>query len=324
MWTSRHRALRAALVVAALGLVALNVAFAWWGHARFLPAQNTRRAVAQGNGCVLIIGDSRMVAGIDVAAMQESLRGRGMDVCVANAAVGGLPPQGFPIVLRHMLEQTQPRLVLLGLSGHELAETGPVTRAQLAGNGAAMLWWGQWGDSAFLFPGWPLKHLDDGLVFHLSRVSPLGALASALWKRAQQLQTALTTPNEARVDRNTFGQKADMEALAQAWVHAPPSAPTSARAAPPAWWSAFEAQLAERKLPLAVVRIPMPAAYRAGHPAAVEQLNHLVAGHPGWRFGDLGVLPDGTEEDFPDGLHLGQHGASLFSQAIGQFVADGL
>ena len=64
---SATRALLISLGVLALGLVAANLALGRHATRHFVPAQRMQQAVAQGRGCVVVAGDSRMAAGVDTS-----------------------------------------------------------------------------------------------------------------------------------------------------------------------------------------------------------------------------------------------------------------
>ena len=71
--TPSTRGLMTSLLMFGSGLGSVDALLAHYAQSHFVPNQVLRAAVAAGDGCVVTIGDSRIAAGIDPAALASTL-----------------------------------------------------------------------------------------------------------------------------------------------------------------------------------------------------------------------------------------------------------
>src|SRR5262245_36808124 len=98
-------------------LIAAERTLAYFAPRFFLPTRKMEAALAQGPGCIVVLGDSRMEAGVDEASLSEALISSGHSSCVAKLTLGGVPLEGQVVALREYLRRGgKPRAVVLGIS----------------------------------------------------------------------------------------------------------------------------------------------------------------------------------------------------------------
>jgi len=334
---SATRALLISLGVLALGLVAANLALGRHATRHFVPAQRMQQAVAQGRGCVVVAGDSRMAAGVDDAVLANELRRRNVSPCVANISIGALQLPGIAVAIREYLHRGgAPRAVVLGISLERLLPAGaPVDASAFIGNEAISLGWSESGDVDLLFAdGWLASPaaFDRRFRFATARRTALGSYLSLGWQKVQAAQDVVTG---ARAQpRNQFGALGEMSAYgarmeedARARLARALSRPEAQRLDP--WFGALEDELAARHVPLLFVEVPMPASFRRAVTSTDQARlfrEWLVArlGARGESAIDLSSPDWLGDEYFPDHLHLSPRGAALFSTALGEQVAGKL
>src|SRR5436190_22382431 len=97
------RRLLFSVATAAVGLVAADRLLGWYGQRHFLPEQQMQAALSGGDGCILILGDSRMAAGLNQPVLHQALSQRGADRCIADLAIGATDVSGAFVAARHYL-----------------------------------------------------------------------------------------------------------------------------------------------------------------------------------------------------------------------------
>lgn len=327
--------LRLALGVFLCSLVACDRVVARVVPHHYIPEQRMNAALGRGPGCVVTAGDSRMVAGVDLAVLEPTLRSAGRDVCAANIAIGALPIHGISVALREYLRRGgRPQTVVLGLSEDMLIPLQePPDPSRFAGNDAISIAWSDSGDVDRLYSGFPLvniREFDDGLRFLFARQSALGTYASLIAYKVQTLQDRLLGRAQAP-SNNVFGADSDMDALAeqmqsraQRLLAETLTLPEQARLDPD--FSDIERRVHDVGAKLVVVELPMPDRYRTRVTESDAGRRYLawfssrVVSHGG-RFVDL-THPAWLEPSvFHDFLHLNEAGARLFSADLGRALA---
>src|SRR5262249_35828514 len=123
MWTSdRTRAFLALGILCAL-LLATDAGFAAFARRHYLPARKLEAALAPVHVDVLIAGDSRMVAALDVTAFKDGWRQCGDRTPeVADVSLGGVDIAGQAVAVRRFFERGGvSKLVVLGTVPESLA-----------------------------------------------------------------------------------------------------------------------------------------------------------------------------------------------------------
>jgi hypothetical protein len=196
----------------------------------------------------------------------------------------------------------------------------------MIGNQAVLLGWSHASDVTLLYPGFPCEHFDHGFRFLTQRSLATTAFGSLAWARVQSLQDRLVGKPSGTL--NQFGLVDDMEALARALtndVNDRIERYPERIALHPALLELV--RLAhERRVPVLLVEVPMPSAYRAAlgratrAPRLREALTDLVVSRGGSSV-NLGHPPWIDDTLFDDGLHLGRAGAELFTKDLSARVA---
>jgi hypothetical protein len=326
-------ALRWALATALLALLAADRLLDWRARRSFIPEQRMSEALSRGSGCVLVAGDSRMVAGVNERVMEHALRANGRNWCVASIAIGALPIHGVRVAFREYLERGgMPRMLVLGASEDSLlAGTAAPDPSALIGNEAVSLAWSEPSDVRRLYPDFPwgnLRAFDQGLRFLVARSSGLGSYASLVWQKVQAEQDRVT--GRARAS-NRFGALDDMEALghrmeatAREQLSQTMQRPPSARLHPALL--DIEDRARVRRIRFVLAELPMPAAYRSAVTETeagrryLEWLRERTAARGG-SFIDL-TRPNGIgPRHFADFVHLNTSGAERFSIELANAIA---
>jgi hypothetical protein len=325
--------LRLAVLVFLLSLIACDRLLARYALGHFIPEQRMRAALEAGPGCVVLAGDSRMVAGIELDTVKRGLEVGGRDDCVASIAIGALPIHGISVAVREYLRRGgRPRTLVLGASEDTLLPRAiPPDPTGFAGNEAISLAWSEAGDVGRLYPGFPFENVlvfDDGLRFSLARLTGFGTYASLVWQKVQAVQDRVSGRPRAT---NAFGAVADMDVLAEkmqatalgrlARTMSEPEPNRLDRA-----YSDIERRAQDAGAHFVVVELPMPDRYR-------DSVTESDAGR-GYRawFGERVARRAGTFIDltqpawrtpavFGDFLHLNADGARHFSLDLGQALA---
>jgi hypothetical protein len=327
-------ALLVALATAGAGLFAVDRGLAWYAPRHFIPEARMRAALARGDDCVVLAGDSRMVAGYDEAAFSSALGAAGRNDCLATIAIGALRVQGLALAIREYFERGgKPRLLVLGTAEDTLLPPDPpLDPSAFIGNEAILLAWSEPSDVARLYPGFPLQSVrafDQGVRFAWARSTGLGTYLSLVWQPIQAYQDRLT--GQARA-RNVFGALSDMEASGRRMVKEARGLLARALARPEAERLAPDFELILRTTAaagarLAVVELPMPAAYREAVTNSPEGRRYLT-----WLRDYLArrgaVLVDLTHpewlaaDQFSDFVHLNERGAAAFSHDLGRAIGE--
>jgi hypothetical protein len=327
------------LIVAALTFLAVLIAcdriLGRYGARHFLPQQKMDRAAAAGDGCILILGDSRMDAGFDSSAFHEGLRTTGRDHCVAQLAIGATTAAGHYFTVREYISGgRRPLVAVIGMAGDSLLGPQHAVRPdEMVGNQAIHLTWTKASDVFAEVPGFPTTNVatfDAGLRFLMARATSFGRYQSMVSIKTQRLARWLT--GQASESVNRFGALDDMARLEEG-LRADASARIAREMASPAserlgQWFPWTATLLEHHgVPIVAVELPMPEAYRK----SVAELPQTVA-YRTWLAGELhrrgGAWIDLSHETwledrlFGDPLHLGAQGATRFSQSLGRHLAS--
>jgi hypothetical protein len=323
MWTSdRGRSFLALGIFCAL-VVAADAAFAVFARGHYLPARKLEAALASRSADVVIAGDSRMVAALDVSAFRFGWQECGHPLpTVADLSLGGLDIAGQVVAARRFFERGgSARFLVLGTVPETLAYE-PTSPEAWIGNEAIVLWWSHLSDARLHFPPSvvePTPVALDGLFqFASYRLASLASLRSLLWVRAQQAQDRIL----GRA-RNSEETNSDMRVLGQRFVQ---RGLLAARRGPREWqmspWLCELRATAERyHAALSVVELPMPETYRPVRESEVgkwlrDSLPHDFCGAKvTWI--DLSEVLSHEEAKFPDGLHLAGTSASALSRRLG-------
>jgi hypothetical protein len=327
------RTLVTAALVCLLGLGAAGLGLGAYARRHFLPVQHMNEALAAGDGCVLLLGDSRMAAAFDAQAFHRGLVAAGPDRCLAPLAIGATDVAGQLVTAREYLARgRRPAVAFLGIAGDSLLgpET-PLRPEELVGNNVIHFEWTTPPDVVDEVPGFPLGDIatfDAGLRFLADQASPLGRYQSLVAVKTQALTGLLT--GRAVAERNRFGALGDMAALestlrlrAGARLEAALAGPEPERLG--RWFPRTLGLLAERGARVAAVELPMPRLYRD----TVTDRPQTIAYHAWLRAElarrgvgalDLAHAPFIDDALFADALHLGPAGAALVSEELGRFA----
>ena len=116
------RTLLAGVLTCLLGLAASGMGLRAYASKHFLPRQHMNEALAAGDGCVLLLGDSRMEAAFDATAFHRGLRIGHADRCIAALPVR-VPTEmpGHFFTAREYLAHGEESLVaVLGVAGDSI------------------------------------------------------------------------------------------------------------------------------------------------------------------------------------------------------------
>jgi len=311
------RRLLASLAALGASLAGVDATLAHYAQAHFGPNRILNQAIAAGDGCVVVIGDSRMQAGIDAGSLRSAL---GAGSCVASLGIGALGIEGQGLALRRYVSAPrEPVAVVLGAG--PILPMEPVDPSKMVGNMAVELAWSRAQDVGAFFPGFPLRSLDPGLRFSIERTNAIETYASLVWEKMQPWQARLAGSSVGASNR--FGLVEDMRRLvdgfavdalerlerwSDAWSEGP-------------WFDAIDATARATGAALVVVHVPMPAVYR-------RRVNDtpLWRAYQAWLSADLRKRGDryidmsASIDDslFEDGVHLDAEGARLFSRQLGK------
>lgn len=321
------RKLIVAAVTAAIALLAADRLLDWYGRRHFLPEQQLQAALSRGDGCLLVLGDSRMAAGLDQAALHQALSQRGADRCIADLAIGATDVSGaFLAARRYVSAGRKPALVLISKVEDSLIDPEVTGPRMMVGNNALHLMWSRPGDVFAEIDGFPFASVaafDDGLRFLIARGTALGRYQSLVSLRVQRLQDGLT--GRDRGAENRFGQLSDMAALERDLRERANARLTAAAAGSgrrSSWFDRLVELLQSQGARVVVVELPMPSAYRqriSDSAAAADYRRAFTAGVSarGVAFVDLSRAPWVEDGLFADALHLNAAGAAYLSLAVG-------
>jgi len=310
-----------------IALVAADRLLGWYGHRHFVPEQQMQTALTAGDGCILILGDSRMAAGLDQPALHQALGRRGADRCVADLAIGATDVSGaFLAARRYVSAGRRPVLAVVAKVEDSLLDPDATGPRMMVGNNAIHLVWTTPGDVFAEVRGFPFASVaafDDGLRFLIARGTALGRYQSLVSLRAQRLQDALTGAD--RGAQNRFGQFNDMAALErdmQERADARLAAATHEPGGRSVWFDRLGDLLRLSGTRVVVVELPMPSAYRRRisdtAPAIAYRRAFTAALRArGAAYIDLARAPWVDDALFADALHLNARGAAQLSRDLG-------
>jgi hypothetical protein len=323
------RGLLVATLVLLLTLGCVDFAFGRYARAHFLPETQFRTALTKGKACVVTLGDSRMLVGIDGEVFPAELARHGVDACVAQLAIGGGTGEAQYAALRRYVEDEgrTPRLLIWGINADAAV---PRLRPpdEFTGNNAVALAWSRASDVTLHYPGFPFANFDDGFRFLAARSTDLSSYASLLWNAVQRGQDRFTRSAKP-AERNRFGFVADMDALEKSMARDLTDQLVKGGRSGLAVASHVTAVAELCKahgIPVLWVELPMPKRHRKqvdSHPNAVRvraELARLAKGLGGSfeNFDDASWL---DPQLFSDPLHLGADGARRFSAELAERVA---
>jgi len=304
-------------------LVAVELSYGARVRKSFIPERTFAAAAAEGDDCVLTLGDSRMVAGVSSELLASELRREQSARCHAGLAIGGGDIVAHYFALRRYLETgRRPKLVVLGTTLESMLEKDAPPET-LIGNQAVVLGWSRPADVSLLYPGFPAERFDHGFRFLAMRPLATTAYGSLAWARVQALQDGIVGKADGRA--NQFGLVADMQALARSLkkdVEERISGFPERVSLHPALPRLFSLAAA-RGVPTLLVELPMPSSYRAAleradrAPRLRAAARELVT-RSGGTMVDLGHPIWLVDEFFDDGLHLGSDGRELFTRDLGR------
>jgi hypothetical protein len=320
------RTLLASLLLFATGLGGIDAGLARYAGRHFVPNQLLRKAIAAGDRCVVVIGDSRTAAGVDPVAVATALGDAHAPACVAPLGIGAVGLEGQTLALRRYLSARRaPRLVVLGAG--LLLPSRPMDPSEMVGNVAIDLDWSRASDVESFFPGFPVDALDPGLRFSIARTNALQTYASLVWARVQIAQSRLA--GETRGPANRFGLVSDMRALAATFAE---DAATRLERekdhwSASRWFEAIDALARAEGTTVLVVQVPMATTYRR----AVDE-TPIWRDYAAWLAADLARRGDAyidlsasvDDARFADGVHVDEEGARTFSDALGRAIAPHL
>jgi hypothetical protein len=325
------RTLLAAALTCVLVLAASGVALRTYARRHFLPRQHMQEALAAGDGCVLLLGDSRMEAAFDADAFSRGLRAVGRARCVAPLAVGATDIAGHFFTARtYLAAGRRPAVAVLGIVGDSLlGPERPLRPEELVGNNIIHFEWTRPGDVLSEIPGFPgadLGTFDAGFRFLASQATPFGRYQSLIAVKTQALTGRLT--GRAPAERNRFGALADMSSLegglrarAPERLAAALRGPETARLG--SWFPRTVGLLGAAGARVLVVELPMRRLYRdtvTDRPEAVAYRGWLARelARDASTYLDLSHASYVDETLFADALHLGPAGAALVSETLGR------
>ena len=323
------RKLFISVVTTVAALLASDRLLGWYGPRHFIPEQRMQAAVSAGNGCILILGDSRMAAGLDQPVLHQALIPRGADRCIADLAIGATDVSGaFVAARRYLAAGRAPVIAVLGKVEDSLMDpdrdaTGP---RMMVGNNALHLVWTTPGDVFAEIDGFPFASIaafDEGLRFLIARGTSMGRYQSLVSLRVQRLQDALTGAD--RGSENRFGQFSDMAALERdlrGRAEARLAAAAAGSGARSSWFGRLVDMLQSRGTRVVVLELPMPGAYRRSISESARALDYRRSfaarlSARGAAYVDLSRAPWVDDALFADALHLNARGAAHLSRSLG-------
>jgi hypothetical protein len=319
-----------ALGTALVALVAADRLLGRYGSKHFLPEQQMRAAIAGGDGCVLFLGDSRMVSALDKEAFQAALREHSADRCVTDLAIGATDVSGAFIAARTYLASGRtPAITVVGKVEDSLLDPDATRPHALVGNNALHLVWSTPGDVFAQVPGFPFASVaafDDGLRFLLARALSLGRYQSLVSFRVQRWQDGLT--GSVLPADNRFGLAGDMAALEhdlRARAKARLALAVKHPGARSLWFDPLLDLLETHGSRVVVVELPMPRSYREGVSQSPEALLYrqsfsTALSARGHAYVDLSHPPWLDDSAFMDALHLGRQAAAQLSRDLGSRI----
>jgi hypothetical protein len=320
------RLLLVSLVTFAVTLALVSVGYGRHAAGRYGPERTFARAVASGENCILTIGDSRTLQGVDVEVLTRELEARGTPRCVAHLAIGALRLPGQVIALRRYLEVRRPSVIVLGVSDGTLVPPESYRDpSEMVGNHAVELLWSNAEERAALHPDRTLRALDARLRHALLLGTSLGSYGSLAWLKVQTLQEQVAGTVE--LPRNRFGRVADMAALERTFQQGALAALTrwDGRFRTNPWFERALVLATRHRVPVLIVSVPMRSGYRrvvSESPVGRRYdawLKGELARREGVRYLDLSTTAD--DGAFIDGVHLGADGARAFSAKLAETLA---
>jgi hypothetical protein len=290
-----------------------------------------KRALDAGDGCVVILGDSRMDAATDVDAIHAALGSVSKNRCLAPLALGATDIGGIALTAREYLSHgLRPKAVVIGKVGDSLLSGfEPVSSDAMIGNNAIHLTWSRPSDVFAEVPGFPfadVRAFDAGFRFLAARATPLGRYQSLFSAKLQSFEAQFTGNREA--PRNRFGALGDMALLEGTLRARAPSRLAVAMQGSPSerlgpWFGHLLDLLRRNQIPFIVAELPMRRAFRemiADSPQARAYQDWLIGEMPRWggKLVDLSHANWVQDGLFTDELHLGAEGATLVSTELGK------
>jgi hypothetical protein len=335
------RALWISVLTATALIAVLSLAFGKYSQHHFLPQQQMDAAIGAGDGCVMFLGDSRMVAALDGGALNVALRAAHEDRCHVQLAIGAIDVSGMFLATRQYLSHGgRPSVAVIGFVGDSLLDPPPTRRMDdLVGNNAIHLTWSRPSDVFAEAPGFPDKNVDafdQGFRFLTARATSLGRYQSLLVARVQHLQGQMLDVSSGPT--NTFGALGDMALLEANLRSKAPERLGDAVAADDSgllsgrldrWFSALVALLEEQRVPFVAAELPMRRAYRlhvTDTPTAGAYRKALgqYLTRRGSILIDLARASWVDDSFFVDELHIGPAGAARVSAGIGERLGEWL
>lgn len=335
MWTSdvnaHTRSLLISFVAATSCLGVIDITFGRYARTHFVPNMTLRKAEASADHCLVTLGDSRMVAGIDEAALGNALTAAGSPVCVRQLAIGALPVSGEAMALRRFIaDGHEPAVVVLGASAGSLLAADAPDPSAFFGNRAAELAWSKPSDVSTYYSRFPFGDFDDGIRFSLARTNSLATYQSLVWVKVQTLQDRLVGV-DSNGPRNRFGSMGDMRALLEVFRAEALSALTRQdghwQLTP--WFELIRRLAHEAQARLVVLEVPMPSSYRREilDSAPGRRYRQWLKGeleNNGDELVDISASKSIGDVDFGDGIHLDADAARRFSTELGLVLAEGM
>jgi hypothetical protein len=331
------RTLLAGALTCLLGLAAAGLGLRTYASRHFLPRQHLQEALAAGDGCVLVLGDSRTEAAFDAVAFHHGLRARGADRdrCLAVLPVGATDIAGHFLTAREYLAQgRRPSVAVLGIAGDSiLGPETPLDPRDLVGNNVIHFEWAHPADVFDEVPGFPGRDVgafDAGFRYLADLATPFGRYQSLVAVKTQALTRRLT--GRAEAERNRFGAFADMVALESGLRSRAPERLAAAMRGSEGerlglWFPRLAALLEAHGARLLVVELPMRRVYRdnvtdlpSSSAFRAWLAGELARRHESWL--DLSHEPSIDDGLFSDALHLAPAGAAIVSDEIGLFLGD--
>lgn len=327
------RHLATSVLVCVILLAGIAIGLGSYAPRHHLPQQQMEDADRRGNGCLLFLGDSRMVAALDAGALHQELRLDGNDRCHVQLAVGATDVGGMYLTAREYLSRGHvPRAVVIGEVGDSLLGLGPARPEAMTGNNAIHLVWSRFNDVFTEIPGFPTNGIgafDAGFRFLLARATPLGRYQSLASIRIQRLEALMT--GERGAPQNTFGGLDDMAKLeetlrARARNDLAEVMGGSDDVRLGRWFGPLLELMRRHGVVPVVVELPMRASYRMAVTATPEAASYRrwlaqQLTNRGGSFLDLSSASWVADQLFVDELHLGPAGAALVSRAIARHLA---
>jgi hypothetical protein len=319
------RALIVSVATAIAGLVALDIAFSHHAKDHIIAEVTLRQAEASGDGCVLLLGDSLMVYGIDLEALAGSLRAGGAEACLAHLAIRATWLPGQTIAFRRYLADGRtPRVVVLGSSPSALlAQLAPTEPNDILGNSPHELAWSRASDVKLYYPEFPPGDLDRGIRYSLARLTALQTYESATWSILHQFELRYIETKEQPVASEGASPESELlvpqRALAKRLF-----ASSDGHWRPNPWAPVLWDLARSNGTRVVVVDMPICSMYRreildapTGQRATAWFKSEVA--RAGAEYLDMRtVVPD---DGFNDGAHCNPQGAREFSRELGRRLA---